>query len=99
MVRGVADVAFTASDHNLRLAFMTSVAIVLSCRLACVAARPLIEPATLFAPLSQMLKNGFFFNHGLRTRCFPFVARRSSLDGKARSHQLLAEFTFARAAS
>lgn len=73
LVRGLVGVAFTASDHSLRLALVASLTAVLTCRLACAVVRPRIEPAMLFAPLSHMLRNGFFFNHGLRTRYFLFV--------------------------
>lgn len=77
LARGLAGVAVTASDHNLRLALVASFTAVLTCRLTCAVARPRIEPAMLFAPLSHMLKNGFFFNHGLRTRCFLTVETSS----------------------
>jgi hypothetical protein len=33
-------------------------------RFAAAATRPRAEPATAFAPLSHMLRNGFFFSHG-----------------------------------
>jgi hypothetical protein len=34
-------------------------------RFAWLVAWPRIDPAVAFNPLSQMLMNGFFFNHGL----------------------------------
>jgi hypothetical protein len=75
LVRGLAGVALMASDHSLRFALVALPSAALTCRLACAVVRPRIEPAMLFAPLSHMLRKGFFFNHGLRTLCFLFAIR------------------------
>jgi hypothetical protein len=42
------------------------VAAVEACRRASAVARARADPKTAFAPLSQMLRNGFFLLHGLR---------------------------------
>lgn len=73
-------IAVTASDHSLRLAFVASLTAVFTCRRAWAPRRPRVELAMLFAPLNQMLKNGFFFNHGLRTQGFLICCNRPSLE-------------------
>ena len=51
---------------------MSRVALVIAMpdwRLASAAIRPRAELATVFAPLSHMLMNGFFFNQGFDIAC------------------------------
>ncbi|EWS57209.1 hypothetical protein Y695_04898 [Hydrogenophaga sp. T4] len=62
----------TAAFQTFRFSRAASAMAAFTCRFASAVAWPRIEPATLFAVLSHMLMNGFFFSQGLdmvRFRC------------------------------
>ena len=64
-VRFFAGVVAGPAVHASTISFVAFVIAVAAWRFACPTAWPRSEPAAALAPLSHMLMNGFFFNHGL----------------------------------